>query len=123
MRRAGTEWTVHVSDAAKADLRNIVDWTADHFGDRQARVYAGAFSELLQDLTDGPDIPGARRRDDIQAGLHTIHIARRRRKGRHVLLFRVLDDKQRTIEVLRILHDAMDVSRHLPSPLEDDDEP
>ena len=37
------------------------------------------------------------------------------RKGRHFIMFRTGHDKDRkVIEVLRILHDAMDLPRHLP---------
>jgi plasmid stabilization system protein ParE len=34
--------------------------------------------------------------------------------GRHLLLFRVKKDRPTEIEVLRILHDSMDLGRHLP---------
>jgi len=41
---------------------------------------------------------------------------RQGRKGRHIVLFRVGPDQDReAIEVLRILHDAMDLQRHLPT--------
>jgi toxin ParE1/3/4 len=48
--------------------------------------------------------------------LFTLHVTRRGRKGRHVVLFRMEDMKNNVIEVLRILHDAMDFARHLPLP-------
>jgi toxin ParE1/3/4 len=38
-------------------------------------------------------------------------VAREGRRGRHFVLFRA--GPEQTIEVLRILHDAMDLSRHL----------
>jgi toxin ParE1/3/4 len=114
-------WTVQLSDVAKSDLRRVVDWTADHFGDGQARGYARAFVELLKELATGPDISGCRRRDDIATGLFTVHIARRRRKGRHLLMFRISDGERRHIEVLRILHDAMELRRHLPPDADDED--
>lgn len=121
MSSANIKWLVLLSDAAKHDLRDIVNWTADRFGDAQSRLYTGLITETLQDLRSGPNIPGARRHKDIDDRLGTIHISRRRRKGRHILLFRTLDSERPTITVLRILHDAMDVARHFPASAEDDD--
>jgi toxin ParE1/3/4 len=51
-------------------------------------------------------------------GLRTLHIARRGRRGRHFLMYRVA--QATTIEVVRILHDRMELTRHLPL-TEDDD--
>ncbi|HEY7248071.1 MAG TPA: hypothetical protein VH678_29765 [Xanthobacteraceae bacterium] len=45
-------------------------------------------------------------------GLRTLHIARHGRRGRHLLMYRVA--AERTIEIARIRHDSMDLSRHLP---------
>jgi toxin ParE1/3/4 len=119
MSPANTKWLVLLSDAAKQDLRDIVNWTADRFGDDQSRLYAALITETLQDLRSGPNIPGARRYKDIDDRLGTIHISRRRRKGRHILLFRTHDTERPTITVLRILHDAMDVARHFPASEDD----
>jgi toxin ParE1/3/4 len=52
--------------------------------------------------------------------LFTLHVARKRRRGRHFILFRADTNPNRgLIDVLRILHDAMDLERHVPD--EDDD--
>lgn len=48
-------------------------------------------------------------REDIAPGLRLLHAGGR---GRHVLLFRPAGDN--VIMVLRILHDAMDLARHIP---------
>jgi toxin ParE1/3/4 len=59
-------------------------------------------------------VPGAKPRDDIAPGLRSLHVARSGRKGRHIIIFRARgSDKTAVIEVLRILHDAMDLPRHL----------
>jgi toxin ParE1/3/4 len=103
-------WEVQLSTAAGADLQDIVKWTAQQFGVRQARSYAETISAALQALTGGPTIIGVKARDDIIKGIHTLHVAREGYKGRHFLLFRVGKDRS-TIEVLRVLHDAMDLPR------------
>lgn len=114
MTEAGDDWALLLTESAQSDFRQIIAWTADRFGEGQARSYAETLSQALEALTDGPDVPGAKARDEIQAGLRSLHVAGHGRKGRHFVLFRVTDDRRRRIEILRILHDAMDVSRHLP---------
>lgn len=111
----GRFWTVRLTAAAEADFRNIIAWTLDRFGDKQARVYEDAVAAALDALSDGPTTVGVKERSEIAKGLFTFHIARGNRRGRHFVLFRVADkDRPRTIEVLRILHDAMDLDRHVP---------
>jgi len=63
----------------------------------------------LASLTGGPMALNSKAREDIAAGLRSLHIGGR---GRHVLFFRPSGDN--VIMVLRILHDAMDVARHIP---------
>lgn len=91
-------------------------WTKDQFGEAQLRVYAQTLTAALEVLADGePTTIGAKARNEIVGGLFTLHVARRSRKGRHILLFRVGQDDARreAIEVLRVLHDAMELPRHL----------
>jgi toxin ParE1/3/4 len=113
-------WTVRLTKTAESDYQSIivwtlVVWTLREFGDQQARIYADALSAGLVALTAGPTTVGAKERSEIGKGLYTLHVARGGHKGRHFVLFRVGPDKhQRHIEVLRLLHDAMDLTRHIP---------
>lgn len=108
-------WTVRLTAAAEADFEEILRWTLDQFGEAQARTYAETISAALNDLAAGPTIVGARKRDAILKGLFTLHVARKGRKGRHFVMFRVMRAPGReVIEVLRLLHDAMDLQRNLP---------
>ena len=73
---------------------------------------------LIEALADGgPTTIGAKARNEIAKGLFTLHVARPIRKARHSLLFRVGQDAARreAIEILRVLHDAMELPRHLPT--------
>jgi len=109
-------WTVRLTAAAEADFQEILRWTLAQFGEAQARVYAETLSAALKDLAAGPSVAGARERNDIAKGLSTLHVARKGRKGRHFVMFRIGHDQgtEGVIEVLRLLHDAMDLPRHLP---------
>ena len=88
----------------------------DQFGDAQARIYAETLASALNDLATGPTAVGAKKRDDILKGIFTLHVARKGRQGRHFVMFRVVRETDGdVIEILRLLHDAMDLRRHLPS--------
>ncbi len=115
MRTGERPWTVRLTAAAEADFEEILRWTVSQFGEAQTRIYAETLSAVLNDLVAGPTIVGARKRDDILKGLFTLHVARKGRKGRHFVMFRIASAPDRdVIEVLRLLHDAMDLQRHLP---------
>lgn len=108
-------WTVRLAAAAQSDFRDILGWTVAQFGQPQAQAYAETLASALEALAAGPTVIGARARDDIAKGLYTLHVARGGRKGRHFVLFRIGSESGReVIDVLRLLHDAMDLQRHLP---------
>jgi toxin ParE1/3/4 len=107
------QWTVRLTAAAEADFEHIVQWTIDRFGEKQAVVYAETLSLALQALSEGPSIVDAKARAEILKGLFSLHVARQGRKGRHFILFRVARrGAGDVIEVLRLLHDSMDLPRH-----------
>lgn len=105
-------WRVRLGAAAEVDFANILRWTDDNFGPRQALVYRDTLLQAIAELREGPDIVGAKARDEIMRGLRTLHVARHGRRGRHFLMFRT---EKQTIEIVRILHDSMELSRHFPS--------
>jgi toxin ParE1/3/4 len=104
-------WTVRLGRQAEQDYVEIVHWTKRSFGEVQARNYSESISLAIQALKDGPDILGSKLRDEIEPGIKTLHVARSGRKGRHLVVFRV--GSKQTIDVLRLLHDSMDLPRHL----------
>ena len=107
-------WRVRLTTSAETDFQDILRWTSERFGEPQANTYADTLSEAIEALTAGPNIAGARQRDDIAEGLMGLHVARGGRKGRHFVLYRVGGDGEPfQIDVLRLLHDAMDLPRHL----------
>ncbi|WP_321817766.1 MULTISPECIES: type II toxin-antitoxin system RelE/ParE family toxin [unclassified Paraburkholderia] len=107
------DWHIALADLAQQDFRNILRWTAEKFGQTQTRDYALTISTTLQDLSFGPDMPGVRQRNEIGPGIMTLHVARNRRRGRHFVVFRVSEKEKQRIDVLRILHEAMDLPAHV----------
>jgi toxin ParE1/3/4 len=111
---------VRLSDSALADFREILTWTRERFGMRQARSYQRTLQDALHSLTAGPDVPGARTRDVLGPGLRSLHVARRGRPGRHFVIFRLArENGTDVIRVLRLLHDSMDLPQHTEPPRED----
>ena len=106
------KWRVRLGAAAELDFANILKWTTENFGARQSRLYRDTLVQAIGELADGPDIAGSKARDEIMRGLRTLHIARHNRRGRHFLLYRTVPG--RIIEIGRILHDSMDMRRHVP---------
>ena len=102
-------WKIRLGRRAEQDYVEILDWTTKSFGATQARTYAVTISRALQASEDGPEIPGSKLRDEIEPGIRTLHVARSGRKGRHFVVFRV--DGDGFIDVLRLLHDSMDLPR------------
>lgn len=113
---AGEVWTVRLSVAAETDFRQILRWTVDHFGSAQGRIYADTLSTALKALCAGPSILGVKERPEIGCNIWTLHVARNGRKGRHFIMFRITHAQDgKVIDVLRLLHDSMDLERHMPS--------
>ena len=113
-----SQWTVRLSAAAEKDFQDIVEWTVEQFGDEQALVYAETIALALEALAERPLPIDAKRRDEIQKGLYSLHVARQERKGRHFVMFRIASRARDVIEVLRLLHDSMDLPRHFQIPHE-----
>lgn len=106
-----TLWRVRLASRAEQDFFEIVQWSAANFGHQQAAVYAETLSLAIGALADGPEVSGVKRRDEIGNGIMTLHVNRQGRKGRHFVVFRV--GGASTIDVLRLLHDSMDLVRHV----------
>lgn len=105
-------WQVRLASQAEQDLFDIILWTAENFGTKQAEHYAATIALAIEALYDGPDILGSKVRDEIGMGIRTLHVARQGRKGRHFFAFSVSEGH--IINVLRLLHDSMDLVTHLP---------
>ncbi len=110
---AARRWRVRLGVAAEVDFANILKWTTENFGARHSRAYRDTLVQAIGELADGPNVAGSRARDEIMAGIRTLHVARRGRRGSHFLMYRAAPNS--TIEIVRILHDRMDIQRHVPS--------
>ena len=116
-----TRWRIHLTATAETDFQNILRWTSENFGERQAHVHADTLTAAIEALTEGPHIIGSRESSDIGEGVRVLHVARGGRKGRHFVLYRVRSQAEPpAIDVLRLLHDSMDLPRHVVSSEDND---
>lgn len=114
MSAAPKIWPVFLTAAAETDFEQVVGWSLRQFGVNQARVYAETLTVAIEALAEGPSVIGAKIRNDIGKGLMSLHVARLGRKGRHFVIFRVRRRAgKQVVEVLRLLHDSMDLARHV----------
>nr|WP_243433834.1 type II toxin-antitoxin system RelE/ParE family toxin [Pseudomonas sp. 50_B] len=112
-----------ISNAARTDIVDALRFSQRHFGEAARVRYQALILRALHDLASNPQHVGSQERDDIAPGLRSYHLFYSRqhsrppqaqvKKPRHVLFYRVIDDS--LIEVVRLLHDAMEVQLHLPA--------
>lgn len=97
---------LELTEAALADLRSIRRYTLKAWGKAQEERYIDLLWEKFSQLLAEPE--RYRFRDDLFSRCQIAAV------GKHVVLFRVQDD---TLQVVRVLHGAMDFQRHLPDGL------
>ncbi len=92
-----------LSPAARVDLERIWDYTADRWGDDQAEEYLRDVERAIERLVGNPMI--GRACDEVRPRY------RKHAVGSHTLYYRIVGNG--VIDVVRILHQRMDVDRHL----------
>ena len=90
--------------AARQDLENIWTYSANEWGERPADAYIRQINEGFKLLAEAPEM--GRDCSDIRPGY------RKHPVGRHMIYYRIGSDGE--IDIVRILHQRMDVERHLP---------
>jgi len=93
---------VKFSNDARADLRDIDDYTRETWGRAQADKYLEMIAKGCNLLVKHPTL--GRSQDELLPGLRKHPI------GKHYIFYRA---SGKGIEVIRVLHQAMDISRHL----------
>jgi toxin ParE1/3/4 len=91
-----------ISPRARADIDDIWNYTVGQWGERQAEIYLRLLEAAVDAVVSDPKVGPAC--DDVRPGY------RKYRVGSHVLFYRATAN---TVVVVRILHQRMDVERHL----------
>ena len=117
-----TRFEIRLAAPARADIESVLLWGLDQFGDAVALRYEALIHQALLDIAEDPHRSGARPRPEIMDGVFTYHLWHSRdrirssiglvRRPRHLVVFRLRD---RVVEIVRSLHDARDLARHMPA--------
>ena len=91
-----------LSPAAVRDLQSISDYTLQNWGAEQEELYLIGLWEKLATIQS--DSGSYRLREDLAKG------CRSARHEKHVIFFSI---QAETLQIIRIIHGAMDFSRHL----------
>ena len=93
---------VELSEAADADLTEVLSYGAEAFGEERAEAYVAGFATTFA-LISAYSFSGAVH-DEVRPPIRSLP------HGSHRVFYDVLEDRA---IVQRILHKAMDVQRHL----------
>ncbi|CAB3972636.1 MULTISPECIES: type II toxin-antitoxin system RelE/ParE family toxin [Burkholderia] len=93
--------TVRLTPLAETDLEDIWTYTYEHWSLEQAELYVGELTEAFERLASGERVgrPTRARGDYLRYLV-----------GSHVVFYR---EATETLDVIRVLHQRMDVDRHL----------
>lgn len=97
--------TFRLTAKAIADLKSIGHYTQDTWGREQRNKYLAQLDDRFHMLTQEPHKGWPC--DDIREGYRKHHV------GRHLIFYR---QAGKDIEIIRILHDRMDIENHLSEP-------
>ena len=109
-----------LSATAQADILDILSWSQAQFGEVARRRYETLIVAALRDIATQPDRPGSIERPEFGTAVRSWHLRLSReharteigvvRHPRHFLIYRLQSD---AIVIGRVLHDAMELARHL----------
>lgn len=112
--------TYRLSAAAQSDVVSVLAWSQEQFGGSARRRYQALLATAFRDVAAQPEGIGATRRPDLGADLLAWHFQLSRNhvpdtvgrvhRPRHFLVYRHVDT---VVEIVRVLHDSMELSRHL----------
>jgi toxin ParE1/3/4 len=108
-----------LSDPARADIAAILGFSEARHGVAARSRYRGLLTASLRRIATDPACPTSMDRGELLDGLRSVHIRHSRDESRevrvaepvHVIFYRVREAG--FIEIVRVLHERMEPSRHL----------
>jgi toxin ParE1/3/4 len=117
-----------ISRSAQADIVDLLAWTESNFGEIARLRYEQLLAMGLRDIAADPGRINSISRPDLGQHVRSYHLRNSRERARtehgivvrprHFLLYRLA--RADLIGVGRVLHDAMEVERHLPKAFGDE---
>lgn len=97
-----SNYQIVLSEEARLDIKGILSYTLQTWGEEQQIKYSSLLDAALQNIRENPG--KGRRHAKLPEELRYYHV------GRHNVVYRVEGER---VEVVRILHDRMDMGRHI----------
>lgn len=107
-----------LTETARADIVSILAWSHEQFGEVARKRYEALIAAAIRDAASRRDDGGRSLRPELGEGVFIWHLSRSRARAlggrvhrpRHFLVCRRDGDM---LVVGRVLHDAMDLRRHV----------
>ena len=107
-----------IAQPAQSDLANLLATSAERWGSDGRRRYALLLAAAIRTVAANPEHPLTQPRNDLAPGLRSFHLRHARvnapqakvKKPVHVLYYRAIQSG--VIEIVRVLHERMEPSRH-----------
>jgi toxin ParE1/3/4 len=114
-----------LSPLAEADLIGILAASSRQWGADGRRRYAALLAAAMRKIAAEPEGIATRSREELRPGIRSFHLRHARsadstgrvRRPVHVLYYRAVASD--LIEIVRVLHERMEPSRHLSEVSED----
>mgnify|MGYP001610837881 CR=1 FL=1 len=114
-----------LAQPAQSDLANILATSAERWGTEGRRRYATLLAAAMRIVAANPEGPLTHARKELSPGLRSFHLRHAHtaalqakvRKPVHVLYYRAIQPG--LIEIVRVLHERMEPSRHFGTVAED----
>jgi toxin ParE1/3/4 len=109
-----------ISRSAERDLIRILATSEARWGESARRRYAHLLAAAMRKAATDPFGAVSRERSDLRPGVRSMHVSHARsssarvRSPVHILYYRQAGEGQ--IEIIRVLHQRMDPTRHLQVP-------
>jgi toxin ParE1/3/4 len=115
--------SLQVSDRARADIRDIVLFSREQFGEKAAVRYSALIEQAILDLREDVFHAGTHRVPEVGQNIYVYRLSSSRRNvrrslgrvkyPRHLVVLRVMRDD--SIEIIRLLHESMELPPDLPA--------
>lgn len=110
---------LHLAPEAEADIDDILEWSVEQFGGAVRDGYEELITATVESLLNDANVAGSHDRPDLGHGVRSLHLmsgrdrigvgVRKIVKPRHFVVYRQVGN---TIQVARLLHDAMNLPEH-----------
>lgn len=104
---------------AREDIEEALFWSALNFGRSAARRYRDLIEVSIREIVSDPELAGSKSERGLQRGIRIYHLSHSRKRAavdglivkrpRHFVVYRIAGSG--LVEIVRLLHDSMDLKR------------